>query len=443
MFDTIVALATPPIKSALAIVRMSGDESLAIASAIFSRPLGIETPPNHYFGRIVHQGQTLDEAVALTYHKPQSFTGENAVEFILHGSPLVAQQVIEACLAQGAHLATRGEFSSRAYLNGKLDLIQAESINDVINATTNESKRLALLGLSGASSALLEPLRTELADLLSLIEVNIDYPEYEDLEPVDRAKVIKAVEALRAHIARLVHQGRQGLIIKEGLNLAIVGKPNVGKSSLLNALLKEDKAIVTEIAGTTRDVVEGDINLNGLVLHLSDTAGIREGIDAIEKMGIAKSKKAIEKADLVIVVLDAAGPLDEEDRQILNLTEKSKRIIVYNKSDLKTSHEKDGKLYISALNKDIHGLELAIINLFGLEEESYLRPSLSNARQLGLLENMDRALETARNDAVNGRGYDLISASLQEAYGDAMRILGLEANIDLSQEIFSRFCVGK
>jgi tRNA modification GTPase len=443
MFDTIVALATPPIKSALAIVRLSGDASLEIASRIFSRPLGAEVTPGHYFGAIVHQGQTLDEAVALTYHKPHSFTGENSVEFVIHGSPLVAQQVIEALLANGARLATRGEFSSRAYLNGKLDLIQAESINDVINATTNESKRLALLGLSGAASALVEPLRVELADLLSLIEVNIDYPEYEDLEPLDRAKVIKAITDIRMHIKQLVHQGRQGLIIKEGLNLAIVGKPNVGKSSLLNALLKEDKAIVTEIAGTTRDVVEGDINLNGLVLHLSDTAGIREGLDAIEKMGIAKSKQAIEKADLVIVVLDAAGPLDEEDSQILKLTEKSKRIIVYNKSDLKKEREKDGKLYISALNKDIRGLELAIIDLFGLEEESYVRPSLNNARHLGLLENMDRALETALKDAVDQQGFDLISASLQEAYADVLRILGLEANIDLSQEIFSRFCVGK
>ncbi len=443
MFDTIVALATPPIRSALAIVRLSGDESLSIASAIFSRPLGEEVAPGHYFGRLVHQDQILDEAVALTYHKPHSFTGENAVEFIIHGSPLIAQQVIEACLAQGARLATRGEFSSRAYLNGRLDLVQAEAVNDLINATTNESKRLALLGLSGAASALVEPLRIELADLLSLIEVNIDYPEYEDLEPVDRDKVIQAIASIRNHIARLVHQGRQGLIIKEGLNLAIVGKPNVGKSSLLNALLKEDKAIVTEIAGTTRDVVEGDINLNGLVLHLSDTAGIREGIDAIERMGIAKSKRAIEKADLVIVVLDAVGPLDEEDRQILQLTENSKRIIVYNKSDLKPSRDQDGKLYISALNKDIHGLELAIIDLFGLEEESYIRPSLSNARHLGLLENMDRALEVAWRDATNQQGFDLISASLQEAYGDVLRILGLDANIDLSQEIFSRFCVGK
>jgi len=442
MFDTIVALATPPIKSALAIVRLSGDDSLAVASAVFSRDLTV-VPAGHYFGRLTHKGEFIDEAVALVFLKPLSYTGENAVELIIHGSPLIAQQVIEACLANGARLATRGEFSSRSLLNGKRDLIQIEAINDVINATTNESKRLALLSLDGASSRLINPLKTAIADILSLIEVNIDYPEYEDLEPVDRPKIIDAITAIRNRIAALVKEGAQGRIIKEGLNLAIVGKPNVGKSSLLNALLQEDKAIVTEIAGTTRDVVEGDINLHGLVLHLSDTAGIREGIDAIEKIGIAKSRKAIEKADLVIVVLDASLELDHEDETILDMTKNAKRIIVYNKSDLKPIKPNDGKLYISALTKDIKGLELAIIDLFGIEEESYLRPSLNNARQLGLLQNIDRALAAAQDDTTNGMSFDLVSASLQEAYIDILKLLGLDASSDLSEEIFSRFCVGK
>ncbi len=442
IFDTIVALATPPTKSALAIIRLSGEDSLQVASAIFSRDLVTINQPGQYFGTISFQNQLIDQAVAIVFTKPHSFTGENSVEFICHGSPLVAQQVIEACLAEGARLATRGEFSSRAYLNGKIDLVQAEAINDVINATTNESKRLALLGLSGESSALIDPIRVGIADILSLIEVNIDYPEYEDLEPIDRDKIRTAIKFVRQQITTLVHEGRQGQIIKEGLNLAIVGKPNVGKSSLLNALLKEDKAIVTDIAGTTRDVVEGDINLNGLVLHLSDTAGIREGNDTIEKMGIAKSKKAIDKADLVIVVLDASTPLELEDERILALTSASKRIIVYNKSDL-TPVKNDGKLYISALTKDIKGLELTILDLFGIEEQSYLRPSLSNARQIGLLLNIDRSLEAALSDVEANLSFDLISASLQEAYIDVLKILGLEANTDLSKEIFSRFCVGK
>lgn len=442
IFDTIVALATPPIKSALAIVRLSGDDSLKIASKVFSRNLENVVEPGHYFGIISHQGQLIDEAVALVFLKPHSFTGEHCVELNIHGSPLIAQQVIEACLAHGARLATNGEFSSRAHLNGRLDLVQAEAINDVINATTAESKRLALLSLSGESSALIAPIKTAIADLLSIIEVNIDYPEYEDLEPIDRDKTIAKIKAIRASIQNLVTQGRQGRIIKEGLNLAIVGKPNVGKSSLLNAMLKEDKAIVTDIAGTTRDVVEGDINLAGLVLHLSDTAGIREGIDAIEKMGIAKSRKAIEKADLVIVVLDASKSLEAEDEKILEMTKDSKRIIVYNKSDLKPIKD-DGKLYISALTKDIKGLETAILDLFGIEEESYLRPSLNNARQIGLLQNIDRSLEAALADAEAGLSFDLISASLQDAYQDILKILGLETSTDLAKEIFSRFCVGK
>lgn len=442
IFDTIVAMATPPIKSALAIVRLSGEDSLTIASKIFSQDLEAINKAGHYFGVISHQGQIIDQAIALVFLKPHSFTGEHSVEFSVHGSPLVAQQVIEACLANGARLAANGEFSSRAHLNGKLDLVQAEAINDIINATTSESKRLALLSLSGQSSALIDPIRNAIADILSLIEVNIDYPEYEDLEPLDRHKTIEKIEAIRASIQDLVKQGQQGRIIKEGLNLAIVGKPNVGKSSLLNAMLKEDKAIVTDIAGTTRDVVEGDISLAGLVLHLSDTAGIREGLDAIEKMGIAKSRKAIEKADLVIVVLDASNPLEDEDEKILEMTKDSKRIIVYNKSDLKPIKD-DGKLYISALTKDIKGLEIAILNLFGIEEESYLRPSLNNARQIGLMQNIDRSLEIALNDAEAGLSFDLISASLQDAYQDVLKILGLETSTDLAKEIFSRFCVGK
>lgn len=442
IFDTIVALATPPIKSALAIVRLSGDDSLHIASKIFSRNLETIAQPGHYFGQIHHKGQLIDEAVALVFLKPHSFTGENSVEFCVHGSILIAQQVIEACLSFGARLAVNGEFSSRAHLNGKLDLVQAEAVNDVINATTNEAKRLALLSLAGQSSALIDPIRQSIADVLSLIEVNIDYPEYEDLEPVDREKTINQIKAIRHSIQSLVSQGQQGRIIKEGLNLAIVGKPNVGKSSLLNAMLKEDKAIVTDIAGTTRDVVEGDINLAGLVLHLSDTAGIRDGLDAIEKMGIAKSRKAIDKADLVIVVLDASRPLELEDEKILELTKNSKRIIVYNKSDL-SPYKEDGKLYISALTKDIKGLENAILALFGIEQESYLRPSLNNARQIGLLQNIDRSLETALKDANDGLSFDLISASLQDAYNDILNILGLETSVDLAKEIFSRFCVGK
>ena len=442
MFDTIVALATPPIKSALAIIRLSGDDSLTIASKVFSKNLTDIHQSVYVFGHISHAGRTIDEAVALVYRKPHGFTGEDAVEFITHGSPLVAEQVIQACLAEGARLATRGEFSSRAYLNGKIDLVQAEAVNDVINATTEDSKRLALLSLLGQSSALIDPIRVLLADILSLIEVNIDYPEYEDLEPIDRQKVIAQIEAIRTKIKALTHEGHQGRIIKDGLSLAIVGKPNVGKSSLLNALLDEDKAIVTDIPGTTRDVVEGDINLNGLVLHLSDTAGIRESPDAIEKMGIVKSRKAIEKADLVIVVLDASTPSNEEDNKILLMTEASKRLIVYNKSDLKPI-KNDGKLYISALKKDISALKRAILDLFGIEEESYLRPSLNNARQLGILENIDRSLSVALTDAKEGRSFDLVSASLQEAYADVLSILGLDSSIDLSQEIFSRFCVGK
>jgi tRNA modification GTPase len=442
MFDTIVALATAPVKSALAIIRVSGDDSFGIVSKIFSRDLTHIAKRQIVYGKILDGKESIDEVIVLVYVGPKSFTGENLVEIICHGSVLIAHQIIELLIKQGARLAVRGEFSNRAYLHSRIDLIQAEAINDMINSTSAEAKKLSLLSLEGKTSSLIFPLKEHIADLVSLIEVNIDYPEYEDIEKVNKAKIVKETTALHDEIQKLIAQGRQGKIIKEGLNVAIVGKPNVGKSSLLNALIKEDKAIVTSIAGTTRDVVEGDVNLKGIVLHLYDTAGIRASTDLIESIGIDKAKKTLADADLVLLVLDASRKLDEDDQEMLSLTESKKRIIVYNKSDIVTKKE-NKKLYISALNHDISRLEEAIAKLFGIEEESYLRPSLNNARQLGLLEQADEALQTAKKDAIAGLSIDLVSVSLLEAYHAILNLLGEENQNDLSDEIFSRFCVGK
>jgi tRNA modification GTPase len=442
MFDTIVALATAPIKSALMIVRLSGDDALAIASRLFSKTITKEKKNGIHYGHIIIDNQIIDEVVVLVFIAPHSFTGENCVEIICHGSPLIANRIIEATLAYGARNATAGEFSSRAYLNRRIDLVQAEAINDIINATTIESQRLAMLSLHGEASKLVKPLKKQIADIVSLIEVNIDYPEYEDIEKVNRQKIIKNTNTIHNQLLKLIDQGRQGKIIKEGINLAIIGKPNVGKSSLLNALIKEDKAIVTEYAGTTRDIVEGDINLNGVVLHLFDTAGIHDAPDIIEEIGIKKSKKTIEKADLVIVVLDATTNITEEDRKILEITEQKKRIIVYNKADI-SKEKQAGQLYISALTKDITALETEIIRIFGIDQASYIRPSLNNARQLGLLKQIDNSIMVAKTNTLQGASLDVISASLQEAYYLISRLLGEEANSDIQTEIFKRFCVGK
>ena len=373
---------------------------------------------------------------------PKSFTGEDMVEIICHGSVLIANEIIELLLSKGARLATNGEYSSRAFLNQKIDLVQAEAINDVINATTKEAKALSILSLKGDTSSLLVPIKTRIADILSLIEVNIDYPEYEDIEVANKEKIIEVINELLPEIERLTKEGQQGQIIKEGLKVAIVGKPNVGKSSLLNALLGESKAIVTDIAGTTRDVVEGEINLNGVVLHLLDTAGIRDVEDKIESIGIDKSKKAIQDADLVIVILDASSELDDLDKSILEISEEKKRIIVYNKSDL-SSENSDDKIYISALKGDIGPLTKEIYKVVGLSEEAFTTPSLNNSRQLGFLRNVGESLLKAKQDAEADLSVDLIAVSLYDAYTSLLQILGETDQIDISKEIFARFCVGK
>jgi tRNA modification GTPase len=275
-----------------------------------------------------------------------------------------------------------------------------------------------------------------------LIEVNIDYPEYEDIEQANKEMIISAIDKINLDIAKLINEGNQGKIIKEGINVAIVGKPNVGKSSLLNAFLQEEKAIVTDIAGTTRDIVEGSVNVKGITLHLFDTAGIRESQDRVENIGIHKAKKTIEDADLVLLVLDASEKLTKEDEDLLEMTKDKKRLIVHNKADLKLDDKKDA-IYVSAIQKDVSVLEEKIISLFGIEEKSYFRPSLNNARQLGLLEKVREYLKLAKRDAEEDFPVDLISVNLHGAYNAILEILGEHNDNDLTDEIFSRFCVGK
>ena len=391
MFDTIVALATAPLKSALHIIRVSGSEAFTVVSKCFSKDIRNIKERTLLVGEIRDNDKVIDEVVVAIYKGPKSFTGEDLVEIICHGSVLIANEIIELLLSKGSRLATNGEYSSRAFLNNRIDLIQAEAINDVINATTKEAKELSLLSLKGETSELIYPLKKRIADILSLIEVNIDYPEYEDIEVANKSDVISTIDELVPQIDKLVSEGEKGLIIKEGIKVALVGKPNVGKSSLLNALLGENKAIVTDIAGTTRDIVEGDINLGGVALHLLDTAGIREVDDKVESIGVNKSKETIKEADLVIVLLDASKELDKEDEEILNLTKETPRIIVYNKKDLSIK-QKEGEIYISSINNDVSPLKEAIYNRLGLKEESFKIPSLNNTRQLGLLKNVKESL---------------------------------------------------
>ena len=440
MFETIVALATAPIKSALSIIRLSGDDVLEVVSKCCSKDLKDIKERTILYASILDSGEKIDDVVLLVYKGPKSFTGENSVEIICHGSPLISKQIIETCIKNGARMATNGEFSSRAFMHNKIDLVQAEAINDVVNSTTKEAKKLNLLSLGGKTSELLKPIKTKLADILSLIEVNIDYPEYEDIEVANKDLVIKTANELIKQIDSLIDDGQKALIINEGVKVAIVGKPNVGKSSLLNAFLGEDRAIVTEVAGTTRDVVEGHANIDGIVLHLYDTAGIHQSEDKIESIGIEKSKQTIQDADVVIVVLDGSSELDKEDKEVLEYTKEFNPIIVYNKADLSI---KNDKLSISALNNHIEPLVKRIKEVIGLDEKSFSKPALNNTRQIGLLKKAKEALQKAKEDAENNLTIDLVSTSIFEAYTAILEILGEANQIDLAKEIFSRFCVGK
>ena len=444
MFETIVALATPPMKSALAIIRVSGDDCFSIVSKCFSKDITEIKERTLLVGYILDKklNQKIDEVVVAVYKGPKSFTGEDLVEIICHGSMLISQQIMDILIANGARLATNGEYSSRAFIHQRIDLVQAEAINDIINSTTKESKDLSMLSLTGKTSELLIPVRTRLADIISLIEVNIDYPEYEDIEQANKQQVVTICEEIINMINKLVDEGEKARIIKDGIKVAIVGKPNVGKSSLLNALVGEEKAIVTDIAGTTRDVVEGEVNLGGVVLHLLDTAGIRDSNDVVENIGVDKAKKAVDEAELVIVVLDGTKELDSEDEKILNLTEKSNRIIIYNKAD-KIVDKNDENIYVSALTQDITPLIKEIHRVIGLDEQTFKQPALANTRQIGLLKQAKNSLLKAKEDASNDLPVDLVSINLMDAYYAILDILGERNKADLSKEIFSRFCVGK
>ena len=438
--EPIVALATAPLKSALAIVRCSGDGIFDIVNKCFSKKINLINEKNKiYYGYIKNSEEIIDQVILLAYKSPFSFTGEDSVEIICHGSVLIANEIIEVLIKNGCRYAVNGEFSNRAFLNNKINLIEAEAINDVINSVSKESKNLSMLSLIGKSNDLVINIKNKIADIMSLIEVNIDYPEYNDIENVTKEKIETDISNICQNLKQTISNGEKGKIIKDGLKVAIVGKPNAGKSSLLNAFLKQNKAIVTSVAGTTRDVVEGEIILNGIYLKLLDTAGIRESENLIEKEGIKKSKQAINEADLVIYVVDVTDK--DEDLDILENIKDKIVVKVYNKSDL--VKKDDDKLYISALTNDIDPLKDEIIKKLNLSKENYQNPSINNARELGLLKKCYEYLNLVLQENNDDLSLDLISIDLKNAYNCILEILGEETDLDFTKEIFKRFCVGK
>lgn len=435
--DTIISPATGLIKSALAIIRLSGDTCYELIEKQFSKKLPEDG------GRIIYgnlfdlEGNIIDEVTLMCFKGPKSFTGEDVIEINCHGSLLIINKIMETFIALGARKAERGEFTSRAFYNGKIDLVQAESINELINSKTDAQRKLSLFALKGKTSSTLIPLRNALADVLANIEVNIDYPEYEDIEQVSNEKVLETSHFALKEIDKLLNLGKKASLLVQGINVAIVGRPNVGKSSLLNALLNEDKAIVTEIPGTTRDIVEGEIDINGLLMHIIDTAGIRNSSDIVESLGIKKAEEMIKKADLIIYLKDDVNDVYQELEELI----KGKQVItVINKKDLIKNYDKN-YIYISALNHDIDDLKNKISKIYDLEKD--VEPSLCSAREIGLLNEAKLALLEAIKEQQNNSPLDLISIYIKQSYDAIKRILGEEVNPDLEKEVFSRFCVGK
>lgn len=440
--DVIVALATPSMESAIAVIRVSGENSLALLKEIFSNKKEYEGN-KVYYGKILEDKEIIDEVLISTFRAPKSFTGEDSFEINCHGGMFIVKRIIELCIKKGARLAKRGEFSKRAFLNNKLDLLQAESINDMIRAESELEAKLAVNGLMGNTSNLILDIEKDFLELLSNIEVNIDYPEYDEAEIATKDYVSEMIVTIKEKIQHLIKDSKIGKRIKDGLNIAILGKPNVGKSSILNTLLNEEKAIVTDIEGTTRDIVEGQITLDGLKINLLDTAGIRETVNKVEKIGIEKSIKLINDADLIILVLDASRKLDEEDYKLLEITKDCKRIIVANKKEIKGKDFDYKTIEISAKNNDIEILKKEIINSVGFDIKEYSnKPLLSNIRQIGLLENSSLHLENVLKD-LELVPIDLLTTELTQALENIRDILGHKTRLDMVDEIFSRFCLGK
>ena len=440
--DTIAAISTSTLtKTAISIVRISGKDAFTVLNKIF------KTKDRNYQGYRIYYGhiydpsnqEIIDEVLVNTFIAPKSFTGENLVEINCHGGLYVTSKVLTLVLSYGARMALHGEFSKRAFLNGKIDLTQAEAINDLICADNKDSAKLAVNSLSGSISKMINPLINDLEQCIAHIEVNIDYPEYDDNGIITANEVSLLVEDWKKQCDKIINMAQNSLIIKEGIKTVIVGKPNVGKSSLLNALLQQDKAIVSDVAGTTRDLVEGDIHLDNVTLHLIDTAGIHDTENDIEQIGIKKSRQALSEAQLVIVLIDSSD-FDLEDEKLLEETENLNRLVVYNKKDLGITFS---GINISANNGDIDQLINAINDLFKDSKLALSQPVLTNERQIALMRQAKEAMESASRALSNNIPLDLINENIQHAYRCLKEILGQYTREDLLDGIFSRFCVGK
>lgn len=453
MNDTIATISTALGVGAISIIRVSGPESIEIVNKIFTKDLlNIESHTINY-GYIKDDENIIDEVLVSLMKAPKTYTREDLIEINCHGGIATTNKILELLIKNGCRLAEPGEFTKRAFLNGRIDLVQAEAVNSLLNATTDISRKQAINELQGNNSNLIKELREKLIKMISNIEVNIDYPEYEDIEELTNSKILPKLKDYLSNLETIISKSKEGRIIKEGINVALIGKPNVGKSSLLNTLLEEEKAIVTNIAGTTRDIVEGQINISGIVFNLIDTAGIRNTDNVIEQIGVEKSKKVIKDCNLILLIFNNNDILTDEDKEIFNYVKETNKpiIIIINKVDLETRLNKEylSKDYkiveISTKTKlGINDLKETIKETFNLEKIITDDINYSfNSRSIGLLEKSKDKIVAAINAINDNYPVDIVELEIKSAWEILGEIIGETYTEELLDNLFSRFCLGK
>ncbi|MCH4009452.1 tRNA uridine-5-carboxymethylaminomethyl(34) synthesis GTPase MnmE [Companilactobacillus sp.] len=455
-YDTIAAISTPPGEGGISIVRVSGDQAINIVKKVFKgKDLAKVATHTINYGHIVDPttNDLVDEVMVSVMRAPKTYTREDVIEVNTHGGIVPTNKVLQLLIGAGARMAEPGEFTKRAFLNGRLDLTQAESVMDLIRAKTDKAMQVAVNQLDGNLEHLINSLRQEILDVLAQVEVNIDYPEY-DTEQMTTNMLLEKAKTVGVSIDQLLKTADSGEILQHGLATAIIGKPNVGKSSLLNRLLDEDKAIVTDVAGTTRDIVEQYVNIDGVPLKLIDTAGIRDTEDKVEKIGVERSLKAINEADLIILVLDSSRPLEDEDIQLLDATKDKRRIVIFNKNDLtpvlhpievKQLKADDIILLTSAIKNDgIEQIKDTVGKLFnaGIEDSSS-NVIITSARQAGLLRQAKQSLNDVISGIEAGMPIDLVQIDMTSCWDKLGEITGDSYPDELITQLFSQFCLGK
>ena len=451
MNDTIVAISTALGVGAISIIRVSGNDAVRIVNKITkNKKLNNALSHTIHYDFIVDEDKIIDEVLISVMLAPKTFTKEDVVEINCHGGIATTNKVLELLLTNGCRLAEPGEFTKRAFLNGRIDLIEAEGVMDLINSKTEASRGLAINQISGKTSNLIKDLRQQIVEILANIEVNIDYPEYEDITVVTNQMLNDKLIDIEKRIKEILNKSENGKIVKEGINVALIGRPNVGKSSLLNCLLETDKAIVTDIAGTTRDCVEGTISIDGIILNIIDTAGIRETNDVVESIGVNKSIDLINKTDLVILLLNNNEKLIAEDIELLNKIKDKNYLIVINKTDLKQNIDisnlnQDKIVYISALNNSgIDKLKEKIKEIFNFDKITTSDLTyLTNARSLSLLRQSLNSLNDIKIGLKNNLPIDMLEIDLKNIWELLGSIIGETYEEELIDQLFSQFCVGK